>query len=137
MFDIGFSELVLIGLIALIVLGPKRLPEAARAAGRWMGQLRRFVASVKQDLDRELRADELAELRRLKDELDDTRRALSESSSQIVQGLTETAEAASIRPPAAALPEPPAAAGTPKPPRRRKKPVRPHGRRRTKARKRR
>ena len=50
MFDIGFSELVAVGLIALIVLGPKRLPEVARTAGRWMGQLRRFIADVKQDI---------------------------------------------------------------------------------------
>src|SRR3989304_4556407 len=52
MFDIGFSELVVIGLIALIVLGPKRLPEVARTAGKWMGQLRRFLADGKLDLGR-------------------------------------------------------------------------------------
>ena len=58
MFDIGFSELVVIGLIALIVLGPKRLPEVARTAGKWMGQLRRFIDNVKQDLDHEIHQDE-------------------------------------------------------------------------------
>jgi len=65
MFDIGFSELVVIGLIALIVLGPKRLPEVARTAGKWMGQLRRFIADVKLDLDREMHTEDLAELRKL------------------------------------------------------------------------
>ncbi len=87
MFDIGFSELVLLGLLALIVLGPKRLPEAARAAGRWIARLRRFIADVKRDFDRELHSEELAELRRLKDELDETRRLIGESSSEILQGL--------------------------------------------------
>ena len=67
MFDVGFSELVVIGLIALIVLGPKRLPEVARTAGKWMGQLRRFINNVKQDLDREIHQDELAELRKLRE----------------------------------------------------------------------
>lgn len=59
MFDIGFSELVLIGIVALLVLGPERLPKVARAAGLWAGRARRFVASVKADIDRELKADEL------------------------------------------------------------------------------
>lgn len=87
MFDIGFSELLLIGLLALLVLGPKRLPEVARAAGRWVARLRRFVEEVRQDFDRELRSEELKELRRLKEELDETRRIISESSSEIVRGL--------------------------------------------------
>jgi sec-independent protein translocase protein TatB len=88
MFDIGFSELVLIALLALIVLGPKRLPEAARAAGHWVGRLRRFITDVKQDFDRELHGAELSELRQLKQELDDTRRIVGESSSELVQQLT-------------------------------------------------
>lgn len=89
MFDIGFWELGLIGLIALIVLGPKRLPEAARTAGRWIGRLRRFIADVKQDLDRELRAEELKELRRLKEELDQTRQLIERSSGEMLQELSE------------------------------------------------
>ena len=71
MFDIGFSELVAVSLIALIVLGPKHLPEVARTAGRWMGQLRRFIADVKQDIDREVHTEDLAELRKLKEELNE------------------------------------------------------------------
>ena len=59
MFDIAFSELVLIGLVALVVLGPRRLQEAARTAGRWMARLRRFVDDVKRDMDAELRQTEL------------------------------------------------------------------------------
>jgi len=89
MFDIGFSELVVIGLIALIVLGPKRLPEVARTAGRWMGQLRRFIADVKQDIDREMHTEDLAELRKLKEELNDTRRMMQNTSGELVKGFTE------------------------------------------------
>ncbi len=89
MFDIGFSELVVIGLIALIVLGPKRLPEVARTAGRWMGQLRRFIADVKQDIDREINTEDFTELRKLKQELNDTRRLMENTSGELVKGFTE------------------------------------------------
>jgi sec-independent protein translocase protein TatB len=89
MFDIGFSELVVVSLIALIVLGPKRLPEVARTAGRWVRQLRRFVADVKQDLDREMHSEELSELRKLKQELSKTRRLMENTSGELVKGFAE------------------------------------------------
>ena len=54
MFDVAFSELVVIGILALIVLGPKRLPEVARAAGRWMGKIRNFVENAKRDMNADL-----------------------------------------------------------------------------------
>ena len=94
MFDIGFSELVVIGLIALIVLGPKRLPEVARMAGKWMGQLRRFISNVKQDLDREIHQDELADLHKLREELNGTRRLMENTSGELVRGFTEVTPAA-------------------------------------------
>ncbi len=109
MFDIGFSELVVIGLIALIVLGPKRLPEVARTAGRWMGQLRRFISDVKLDLDREINAEELSELRKLKQELDSTRRLMQDTSGELVKGFAEIDPAAAAptihQPPPPALPD--------------------------------
>lgn len=105
MFDIGFSELVAIGLIALIVLGPKRLPEVARTAGRWVGQLRRFIADVKQDIDREMHTEDLAELRKLRQELNDTRRLTENSSGELLKGFAEmTPESAT---PTIHSPEPP------------------------------
>lgn len=61
MFDIGFLELMMIGLVALVVIGPERLPRVARTAGRWIGRARRAVTSVKQEIDRELRLEELKE----------------------------------------------------------------------------
>jgi sec-independent protein translocase protein TatB len=87
MLDIGFSELTLIGVLALLVLGPKRLPEAARIAGLWVGRLRSFIANVRQDLDRELQGGELDELRRLKRELDDTRAMIRQQSSETFEQL--------------------------------------------------
>lgn len=61
MFDIGFLELLICGVIALLVLGPERLPTAARAAGRWMGAARRLVGQFTSELDRQLKAEALKE----------------------------------------------------------------------------
>ncbi len=61
MFDIGFLELLICGIIALLVLGPERLPTAARAAGRWVGTARRMVSQFTSELDSQLKADELRE----------------------------------------------------------------------------
>lgn len=59
MFGIGFSELLLVGLVALIVFGPERLPGAARTAGLWIGRLKRSFNTIKQEVERELGADEI------------------------------------------------------------------------------
>ncbi len=87
MFDIGFSELVLIAVLALIVLGPKRLPEMARTAGQWMAKLRRFVSEVKHDIDREMRNAEIMDLQKLKQELDETRRLMQDTSGRMMQQI--------------------------------------------------
>jgi sec-independent protein translocase protein TatB len=59
MFEIGFWELVMIGVVALIIVGPERLPGLARTAGLWLGKARRMVAEIKADVDRELHLEEL------------------------------------------------------------------------------
>jgi len=59
MFDIGFWELAIIGIVGLLVIGPDKLPGVARTAGMWIGRARRFVGNVKDDIDRELKQDEL------------------------------------------------------------------------------
>jgi len=87
MFDIGFWELVVIGVVALIVIGPERLPAVARTTGAWAGKLKRFLSSVKADVDRELKADELkrimAEQEKYASEIheiiEDTKSAISSS----------------------------------------------------------
>ncbi len=112
MFDVGLSELLVIGLVALIVLGPKRLPEMARAAGRWTARIRRFVSEVKSDFDRELHNAELGELRKLKQELDETRHVMEDSSSKLMQDL-QTVEARTVAAAAAANTIAPPAPETP------------------------
>lgn len=106
MFDIGIWELALIGLLALIVLGPNRLPEVARTAGKWVGSLRRFVASVKEDFDQELRTGELGELRKLQQELSETRQLIQRSSSDALERLQKDIDAESVANTAAEAGEP-------------------------------
>lgn len=62
MFDFGFSELVVIAVVALIVVGPERLPKVARTAGHLLGRLQRYVSDVKSDIKREMQLDELKAL---------------------------------------------------------------------------
>ncbi len=62
MFDIGFTELLLIGIVALVVIGPERLPAVARTAGQWIAKLQRFVRGVKTDLASELESGDLKKL---------------------------------------------------------------------------
>lgn len=59
MFDIGFWELGVIMIVGLVVIGPDKLPGIARSAGKWVGKARYFIASVKEDVSKELRAEEL------------------------------------------------------------------------------
>ena len=86
MFDIGFSELVVIGVVALIVIGPERLPRVARTIGHLMGRMQRYVADVKADIDREV---ELEELRKMRDSMQN---AASEMKSSVDAELNKTAE---------------------------------------------
>lgn len=59
MFDIGFTELLLVGLVALFVLGPERLPGAVRTTGLWIGRAKRSFANIKAEVEREIGADEI------------------------------------------------------------------------------
>ena len=86
MFDIGFSELMVIGVVALIVIGPEKLPRMARTVGHLAGRLQRYVSDVKADINREIELDELRKMR------DSMQQAASnfESSVQTEMGKTET-----------------------------------------------
>ena len=84
MFDIGFWELAVIAVVALLVIGPERLPKVARTAGLWVGRMRGFVMSVKADVDRELRAEEL---KRIMDE-----QAQSSGLHDIIEETRESVE---------------------------------------------
>ena len=72
MFDVGFSEMVVIGVVALVVLGPERLPKVARTLGVLFGRMQRYVAQVKSDINREM---ELAELGKVKTEFESAARS--------------------------------------------------------------
>ena len=83
MFDVGFSEVVIIAIIALVILGPERLPKVARTIGFWVGKARRMVADVKSDIDREMRESELADLRKLGDEISDVKNEFQSAAGKV------------------------------------------------------
>jgi sec-independent protein translocase protein TatB len=76
MFDIGFSEILVIAVVALIVIGPERLPKVARTLGHLFGRMQRYVNDVKADISREM---ELDELRKLQDSMQDAARSVEQS----------------------------------------------------------
>ncbi len=92
MFDIGFWELTIIAVVALLVIGPERLPRVARTAGLWLGRGRRFIRSVKADIEREVAADELkktlakqAKLPEMYDIVEDTKQAIKRTQEPVVE----------------------------------------------------
>ena len=85
MLDVGFWELAIIAVIALLVIGPERLPKAARTAGLWVGRARRMVTDVKADIDREIREGDLAELKKAGEELKKTQSAVESAGAQIIE----------------------------------------------------
>jgi sec-independent protein translocase protein TatB len=62
MFDVGFSELVMVGLVSLLVIGPERLPKVARLAGFWLGKIQQMIANVKVEIKQEFHAEEIRQL---------------------------------------------------------------------------
>jgi len=93
MFDIGFFELILVGVVALLVIGPERLPKVARTAGLWIGKGKGFLASVKQDIDRELKAEELKRILKEQAQIEPLHEIL-EDTKQKMQQVTKETEAA-------------------------------------------
>jgi len=133
MFDIGFSEIVVIAVVALVVLGPEKLPKTARTLGHLFGRLQRYVNEVKRDIQREL---ELEELRKLQQNVQSAAKEIEDSMASATRGVERgvrdveaalgatTAESAPSGPPVEtpaavpalpAAPTPPAAASTPSP----------------------
>lgn len=96
MFEIGFSELLMLGLISLLVIGPERLPKVARIAGFWVGKLQRTVADVKAEIRHELQVEEMRQLMQdqpghdellqvvneLEESVEDAKSALEEASKK-------------------------------------------------------
>jgi sec-independent protein translocase protein TatB len=84
MFDIGFTELLLIAVVALIVIGPERLPSVARTLGHLFGRMQRYVSDVKADISREM---ELDELKKLRSSMEDAARSFE---SSVTTGISDT-----------------------------------------------
>jgi sec-independent protein translocase protein TatB len=93
MFDIGFWELALIGVIALLVVGPERLPAMARSAGLWVGRIRRYISHVKDDIEREIRAEELREMMKESSQIESLDAELSETRDTLQAVEKELEEA--------------------------------------------
>jgi len=89
MFDIAFSELLIIGVVALVVIGPERLPKVARTAGQWLGRLNRYVSQVKQDIDRDIK---LEELRKMQQDMKDTAQRYEIMAKDGARQVEETVE---------------------------------------------
>ncbi len=86
MFDVSFTELLLIGVVALVVIGPERLPKVARTVGHLLGRAQRYVTDVKRDIQREIDIDEMT---KLKKQMDDAAHSLQESMRETTASLQE------------------------------------------------
>lgn len=101
MFDPGFWELMVIAVLALLVVGPERLPVVARKVGLWVGKARRYVTSVRSDIERELRTDDLermlnlqnSEIQELKSLLTDTKKTTEDSFKETGDMLRASTDA--------------------------------------------
>jgi sec-independent protein translocase protein TatB len=100
MFEIGFMELLLVGLVALVVLGPERLPGAVRTAGLWIGRLKRSFSNIKAEVEREIGADEIRRqlhnerILDLEKEMQSMKQNLTAPVSSIVKTSSESAKPA-------------------------------------------
>lgn len=92
MFDFGFSELVVIGVVMLIVVGPERLPKVARTVGHLLGRLQRYVSDVKADIQREMQLEELKKLQQqVKEQAQDLESSVRKQVAGVEAGLQNTA----------------------------------------------
>lgn len=93
MFDVGFAEVMIIGVVALIVIGPERLPDVARKVGRWVAKIQRFIKGVRSDVSRELESGELKaligdqknQINELRGMVQDAQKDIQKSTSSLVK----------------------------------------------------
>lgn len=93
MFDVGFSELVVIAIVALIVIGPERLPAVARTVGTLLGRMRRYTNDVKAEVHREL---QLEDVRKMQRDLAAQAKTLEQGVDQEIEAVTTTVDQASV-----------------------------------------
>ena len=89
MFDVGFWELCLVGLVSLLVIGPEKLPKAARVAGFWVGKARSMVASIKTEIKEELQAEEMRQILKEQAGVEEVQKMLEQGSDTVDQ-ITST-----------------------------------------------
>ena len=93
MFDIAFSEIELIAVVALVVIGPERLPRVARTLGHMLGRLQRYVSEVKADINREIELDELRKLRsEVESAAQDIEHSVSQAANEVQSGVRSVEE---------------------------------------------
>lgn len=94
MFDISFSELMLIGVVALVVLGPERLPRVARTVGHMFGRAQRYMNDVKSDIQREIDLDEINSIKQqMEDASSSIKQSVNQFGKQIKDPLAEARDA--------------------------------------------
>ncbi|MEP7062661.1 MAG: Sec-independent protein translocase protein TatB [Betaproteobacteria bacterium] len=90
MFDIGFSEIVVIAVVALVVIGPEKLPKTARTLGVLFGRLQRYVGDVKADINREMELDELRKLQQeMKSAATDLKKSVETAAQSVEAGARD------------------------------------------------
>ncbi len=93
MFDSGFLELLIVGIIALLVVGPERLPEVAAKVGKFIGKMKAFVATTREDIEKEIRSDELQNmLNKQKDEISELRDMMQTTTNEVSSEFTEASD---------------------------------------------
>lgn len=93
MFDFGLSELMVIGVVLLIVVGPERLPKVARTAGHLLGRVQRYVSDVKSDIQREMQLEELKKLQeQVRHQAQELETSVREGVGRVESGLGQAAE---------------------------------------------
>ena len=102
MFDVGFSELILLAIVALVVLGPEKLPHAARMAGAWLGRIRRTMTNIQMEIEKEVSAQEMRDrinqeierLKTLSNPINDEIKAVEHTIHQHVNDASQSIDAA-------------------------------------------
>jgi len=93
MFDAGFLEMLVIGVIALLVVGPERLPSVASKAGKFIGKMKAFVATTRADIEKEIQADEMqGMLAKQKEEINELRDMMSSTKADLTSEINEASE---------------------------------------------
>ena len=111
MFDLGFSEMMVIALVALVVIGPERLPKVTRTIGTMLGRMQRYVNDVKAEVEREMRIEDLKKLQAgVEEQARSIERSVKTEMKEAEQSMRKMADEAALEPPASTVTPPVASA---------------------------